>query len=100
MAPKPTRPTSAARRPWPRATARLILDRDEPVDMPPILIVQGAADDIVTPEMQEEFMASYRRRGGTAWMKTFDGMGHTFIPRHPAAAASVEAIDHIAAFIK
>jgi acetyl esterase len=79
---------------------KLILDRDEEVHMAPIFIVQGTADDIVSPTMQEQFMASYRRRGGTTWMKTFEGMGHTFIPRHPEAAKSIEALDAIAAFIK
>jgi acetyl esterase len=78
---------------------QLILDRDEPAELPPALIIQGLADVIVSAAMQERFMAAYRRRGGSIRMHTFEGMGHTFIVREPDAPQSHQALDVIAAFI-
>jgi acetyl esterase len=78
---------------------QLILDRDEPADLPPALLIQGLADPIVNTDMQERFMAAYRRRGGSIDMHTFEGMGHTFIVRQPDAPQSQQALDVIAGFI-
>ena len=78
---------------------QLILDRDEPADLPPAFLVQGLADPIVNAEMQERFMAAYRRRGGAISMQTFEAMGHTFIVREPEAPQSKQALDAIGGFI-
>jgi hypothetical protein len=37
-----------------------ILEREEKVTLPPLLIMQGALDDNVLPEMQEKFAKTYR----------------------------------------
>jgi acetyl esterase len=76
-----------------------ILEEGEPADLPPAFVAQGTADPIVSPDMQERFMAAYRQRGGSIRMETFAGMGHTFIVREPDAPESIRALDAIAAFI-
>src|SRR3984893_5857672 len=43
---------------------RLILERGEAGPLPPAILVQGLADDNVTPDMAERFAAAYRARGG------------------------------------
>jgi acetyl esterase len=60
---------------------QLILDRGEPAELPPALIIQGTADDNVPAAMQERFVRSYRERGGTIDIELFKGMGHAFIKR-------------------
>ena len=90
---------------WPDEAAmgegnpQLILERDEPARLPPVLLVQGTGDKIVPPEMSRRFADAYRARGGTALLELFDGQPHTFITKDPAAAASREAIDMVASFI-
>ena len=42
-----------------------ILERKEKVALPPLLIMQGALDDNVLPEMQEKFANTYRAAGGS-----------------------------------
>ena len=43
---------------------QLILERGETGPLPPAILVQGLADDNVTPDMADRFAASYRARGG------------------------------------
>src|SRR5205085_8828579 len=44
---------------------QLILERGEAaMPLPPAIIVQGTADDNVTPDMADRFSAAYRARGG------------------------------------
>jgi acetyl esterase/lipase len=57
---------------------QLILDRSEPVELPPLLILQGANDGNVTPAMQERFVAAYRAAGGEAQLEIFQDVAHGF----------------------
>jgi acetyl esterase len=57
---------------------QLILDRKEPVELPPLLILQGANDGNVTPAMQERFVAAYRATGGDAQLEIFQDVAHGF----------------------
>src|SRR5215471_15204251 len=56
---------------WPSEEAmaegnpQLILDRGDPVETPPALIMQGTADDNLTDNMASKFAASYRNAGGS-----------------------------------
>src|SRR5438874_1703700 len=43
---------------------QLILERGEAGALPPAILVQGLADDNVTPEMADRFTAAYRARDG------------------------------------
>ncbi|MBM3356169.1 MAG: alpha/beta hydrolase [Betaproteobacteria bacterium] len=59
-----------------------ILDRREPVSLPPMLIMQGGADDNVLPALQEKFAATYRAAGGECQLEIFDGCEHEWVA-HP-----------------
>jgi acetyl esterase/lipase len=56
-----------------------ILDRGEPVTLPPLLIMQGDLDDNVLPELQEKFAASYRAAGGECQLEIFAGCEHMWV---------------------
>jgi acetyl esterase/lipase len=90
---------------WPSEDAmaegspQLILDRGDPVDTPPALIMQGTADDNLTDDMASNFAAAYRRAGGSIAFQSFDGQPHAFIPRDPAAPDAQRALGLITDFI-
>ena len=90
---------------WPSEEAmsegspQLILERGEPVDKPPALIMQGTADDNLTPDMASNFAAAYTRAGGSIAFHRFEGQPHAFIPRDPASPDSVRALALITDFI-
>jgi acetyl esterase/lipase len=56
-----------------------ILDRREPVTLPPLLIMQGELDDNVLPEVQEKFANSYRAAGGECRYEVFMGCEHRWV---------------------
>ncbi len=55
-----------------------ILERGEPVERPPALIVQGTADANVTPALQQRFAAAYRAASGEVAVALFPGQPHQF----------------------
>ena len=77
------------------ANPQRILDRREPVTLPPLLIMQGALDNNVVPAIQEKFAASYRGAGGTIRYELFEGCEHEWIakpgPQTDRAHAMVKA---------
>ena len=58
-----------------------IVDRHEKVTLPPLLIMQGALDDNVLPEIQEKFAASYRAAGGSCRYELFEGCEHEWVAK-------------------
>src|SRR5712671_829356 len=78
---------------------QLILDRGETGALPPAILVQGLADDNVTPDMADRFSAAYQARGGQLQLHKFDGQPHTFIVRDPASDASRRATELIRDFV-
>ena len=56
-----------------------ILERGEKVTLPPLLIMQGALDDNVLPEMQEKFAKTYRAAGGTCDYRLFENSVHEWV---------------------
>ena len=77
-----------------------IVERDEQVELPPILMLLKANDKNHPLEMQERFIASYRKRGGTIEVHTFDGLPeHRMVPS-PSQPDTMRAIDTITAFIR
>jgi acetyl esterase len=91
---------------WPTVAAmaegspQLILERGEPVSTPPALIMQGTADDNLTPDMARNFAAAYRRAGGRIDFHEFVGEPHAFITRDPAAPNAQQALRVIVDFIR
>ena len=77
-----------------------IVERDEQVDLPPILMLLKANDRNHPLEMQERFIASYRKRGAAIEVHTFDGLPeHRMVPS-PAQPETMRVIDTITAFIR
>ena len=56
-----------------------ILERGEKVTLPPLLIMQGALDDNVLPEMQEKFAKTYRAAGGACNYRLFESCVHEWV---------------------
>jgi acetyl esterase/lipase len=79
---------------------QLVLERGENILMPPLLYIQGTADDNLTPDMADRFVAAYRARGGDATLHKFDGQPHMFITKDPQSAASQAALARITDFIR
>ncbi len=61
------------------ANPQMILDRNEPVELPPLLIMQGGLDDNVLPEIQVKFGESYRAAGGECQVEVFEGCSHLWV---------------------
>jgi acetyl esterase/lipase len=91
---------------WPNEDAmaegnpQLILERGEPAKLPPALVLQGTNDDNLTPDMADNFVAAYRKRGGTVALEKFEGQPHTFVSKDPTSAASARALGLIKAFVR
>jgi len=77
-----------------------IIEQGEQVELPPILMMLKANDRNHPLEMQERFIASYRKRGGAIEVQTFDGLPeHRMVPS-PSQPETMRAIDTITAFIR
>jgi acetyl esterase/lipase len=77
-----------------------VIERDEQVDLPPILMLLKANDRNHPLEMQERFIASYRKRGGAIEVHTFDGLPeHRMVPS-PSQPETMRVIETITAFIR
>ena len=61
------------------ANPQEILERKEKVGLPPLLIMQGALDDNVLPEMQEKFAKTYRKAGGICEYHLFENAVHEWV---------------------
>jgi acetyl esterase/lipase len=90
---------------WPHEAAMaegspaLALERGEPVQMPPVLYLQGTHDVAHPRPDLDRFIASYRRAGGRVELHFFEGMGEAFITNDPNSPAAIEAIDKIIEFV-
>ncbi len=56
-----------------------ILERGEKVTLVPLLVMQGALDDNVLPEVQEKFAATYRAAGGQCDYHLFENSVHEWV---------------------
>jgi acetyl esterase len=56
-----------------------ILEREEKVALVPFLIMQGALDDNVLPEMQEKFAKTYKAAGGDCDYRLFENSVHEWV---------------------
>ena len=90
---------------WPDEAAMMrvnpqgMLDRDETVVLPPMLVLQGTADHNLDHTRSDVFAASYRRRGGAVELVKFDGAPHSFIAREPRSDAAQEGLRRIVEFV-
>jgi len=56
-----------------------ILEREEKVSLVPFLIMQGALDDNVLPEVQEKFAKTYKAAGGVCEYRLFENSVHEWV---------------------
>ena len=72
-----------------------ILERKEKIDLVPLLIMQGALDDNVLPEMQAKFAKAYQAAGGKCEYQLFENCVHEWVaepgPQTDKARAVVKA---------
>jgi acetyl esterase/lipase len=78
---------------------QLILERGEAECLPPLLALQGTADENLTDDMAERFVAAYRGAGGDAALELFADEPHAFLDRSPDSAATQKALASAVAFI-
>ncbi len=57
---------------------QLLLEQREKVQLPPVLIIQGTADNNVPLSIPERFAKSYRKSGGKCDLELFPSMPHGF----------------------
>jgi acetyl esterase/lipase len=77
-----------------------IIDSGDQVDLPPILMLLKANDRNHPLEMQERFITSYRKRGGTIEVHTFDGLPeHRMVPSS-SQPETMRVIETITAFVR
>ncbi|MGY8990473.1 MAG: alpha/beta hydrolase, partial [Rhodospirillales bacterium] len=61
------------------ANPQMILDRKEPVELPPLLVMQGGLDNNVLPAFQIKFGEAYRAAGGECEVSVFEGCHHLWV---------------------
>jgi len=61
------------------ANPQMILEREEPVELPPLLVMQGGLDDNVLPAVQVKFGEAYRAAGGECEVAVFEGCEHLWV---------------------
>jgi acetyl esterase len=76
---------------------QLVLERGEPVELPPTLIVQGTADDNVPLSISHRFTEAYHAAGGAVELELFPDMPHGFA-RNPGAESD-RALERMKAFV-
>ena len=76
---------------------QLILERGESVELPPALLVQGAADEGLTPGMAEAFTQAYGNAGGVIELALYPGGAHGFM-REPGPNTD-RALEAIKSFV-
>jgi acetyl esterase/lipase len=56
-----------------------ILEREEKITPVPLLIMQGALDDNVLPDVQQKFVQSYKAAGGSCDYRVFENSVHEWV---------------------
>jgi len=77
-----------------------IIESDEKIELPPILMLLKANDKNHPLEMQERFIASYRKRGGAIEVHTFEGLPEHRMTPSPDKPETMRAIETMTAFIR
>jgi len=81
------------------ANPTMIPTRRERIAKPPVLIMQGTADNNLTETMASDFTATYNAARGPVELHMFDDQPHAFIPNAPTSPDSLRALDLIKEFI-
>jgi acetyl esterase len=78
----------------------LILERGEPVDLPPAFLFHGTKDRWTPVKTVEQFATLYRQRGGSIQLQLFEGEPHAFVNDHPESPNSAKAVSMLGQFIR
>ncbi|HZT08643.1 MAG TPA: alpha/beta hydrolase [Chloroflexota bacterium] len=77
-----------------------VVEEDEGIELPPILMVLKENDGNHPLEMQERFIASYRARGGPIEVETFVGLSEHRMRPSPDQPETIRAIDTMVSFAR
>ena len=77
-----------------------VIEKDEQVELPPILMILKANDKNHPLEMQEKFIASYKKRGGNIEVLTFEGLPEHRVVPSPDKADTIRLIEVMSDFIR
>jgi acetyl esterase/lipase len=66
--------------------------------LPPLLLIQGTDDTVLSPGMTQRFAKTYETVGGKVSLCEFMGQPHTFITKFPLHEESVRAMKAISVF--
>lgn len=80
------------------ANPRLIVERGDAQRLPPVLILQGTADNNVTPAIQAGFQRTYQAAGGQCEVAIFEGQAHGF--GNEGAEGTRLAVERIVPFLE
>jgi acetyl esterase/lipase len=80
------------------ADPQLILERGESVELPPVLLFQGADDDVLSPRTAERFVEAYGRAGGVVELALYPGAGHGYARQGGGNAA--RTLDLLKSFVE
>jgi acetyl esterase len=82
------------------ANPQLIVERGEATNLPPMLVLQGTADENVEHQRADTFAERYRAAGGKIELHKFPGQPHTFVIKDPGSPAAAEALARISSFVQ
>jgi acetyl esterase len=80
------------------ANPQQILERGEAVELPPVLLFQGADDDVLSPRTAERFVEAYGRAGGVVELALYPGGGHGYA--REAGPNAARTLDLLKSFIE
>lgn len=75
------------------------LERGEPAELPPVLYLQGTADQMHPRPHLDRFVTEFRKRGGDLDLALYDGEVEGFINRKPGTPNAVAATQRIIDFV-
>jgi fermentation-respiration switch protein FrsA (DUF1100 family) len=75
------------------------LERGEPVELPPVLYLQGDRDQAHPRPDLDRFVAAYRKAGGALDLELLAGEAEGYISRKPASPAVERTISRIIEFV-
>ncbi|MBH68429.1 MAG: alpha/beta hydrolase [Rhodospirillaceae bacterium] len=90
---------------WPSEAAmrsgnpQLTIENNLQHKKPPILLLQGTADDNLPADVAERFFHAYKTINGSVILEKFKNQPHAFVGKDPSSAASLRALNTINNFI-
>jgi acetyl esterase len=81
-----------------KGSPQRILDENDMSHLPPLLLIQGTDDKVLSPGMTKKFATSYEAAGGKVILCEFKGQPHTFITKFPLHEESESAMRAISVF--